>query len=73
VALTRFEVDRVYRRMVSFADAHKHVSDAQLRAIVDEVRASEAAGSAAPSQAAPARTRPDQHGTVAEPGYGHGV
>jgi len=73
VALTRFEVDRVYRRMVSFADAHKHVSDAQLRAIVDEVRASEAAGAAAPSQAAPARTRPDLHGTVAEPGYGHGV
>ena len=29
-ALTRFEVDRVYRRMVSFADAHKHVSDARV-------------------------------------------
>ena len=74
VTLSRFEVDRVYRRMVSFADAHKHMTDGQLRSIVDEVRAGEAAGAAAPpSQAAPARIRPDVHGTVTEPGYGHGV
>jgi 2-isopropylmalate synthase len=73
VTLTRFEVDRVYRQMVSFADAHKHVTDTQLRAIVDEVKASEAAGAAAPGQAASARVRPDLHGAVAEPGYGHGV
>jgi 2-isopropylmalate synthase len=73
VALTRFEVDRVYRQMVSFADAHKRVSDAQLRAIVDDVRASEAAGGAAPGPTAPARVRPDVHGAVTEPGYGHGV
>jgi S-adenosylmethionine:diacylglycerol 3-amino-3-carboxypropyl transferase len=60
--------------MVSFADAHKHMTDAQLRSIVDEVRTSEAAGAAAlPSGAAPARIRPDAHGTVTEPGYGHGV
>jgi hypothetical protein len=59
--------------MVTFADAHKHVSDAQLRAMIDEVRASEASGAAAPAPAAPARTRPDVHSTAAEPGYGHGV
>ena len=73
VALTRFELDRVYRQMVNYADAHKHVSDAQLRTIIDEVKTSEAAGAAAPKPAAPARIRPDLHGTVAEPGYGHGV
>jgi 2-isopropylmalate synthase len=72
VALTRFEVDRVYRRMVSFADAHKQVSDVQLKAIIDEVRAGEAAGAAILPKA-PARSRRDVGGTVAEPGYGHGV
>jgi 2-isopropylmalate synthase len=72
VALTRFEVDRVYRRMVTFADAHKHVSDAQLRTIIEDVKASEAAGTA-PAPAQPSRIRPDLHGTATEPGYGHGV
>ena len=72
VALTRFEIDRVYRRMVSFADAHKQVSDGQLKAIIDEVKAGEAAGAAA-APTAPARRRRDVGGTVAEPGYGHGV
>jgi len=37
------------------------------------VKASEAAGTAAAGQAAPARVKPDLQGTVAEPGYGHGV
>ena len=73
-ALSRFEIDRVYRQMVALADAHKHVGDAQLRIIVDEVRASEAAGSRGASpRARPRARRPDLHGTVAEPGYGHGV
>jgi len=61
------------RQMVSFADAHKHVTDAQLRAIIGEVRASEAAGNRCGRPAAPARVKPDLQGTVAEPGYGHGV
>jgi 2-isopropylmalate synthase len=76
VALSRFEIDRVYRQMVALADAHKHVSDAQLRAIVDEVRASEAAGTQA---SVPAAAR-QSTAPIAEPaaqahevGYGHGV
>jgi 2-isopropylmalate synthase len=73
VELTRFELDRVYRQMVNYADAHKHVSDAHLRTIIDEVKSGEASGAAAPAPAAPARVRPDVHATVAEPGYGHGV
>jgi 2-isopropylmalate synthase len=73
VELTRFELDRVYRQMVNYADAHKHVSDAQLRTIIDEVQSSEASGAPAPAQAVPARVRPDVHSAVAEPGYGHGV
>jgi hypothetical protein len=59
--------------MVSFADAHKHVTDAQLRAIIDEVKTGEAAGAGAPGQPASGRARADLHGNVAEPGYGHGV
>ena len=76
--LSRFEIDRVYRQMVALADAHKHVSDAQLRTIVDEVRASEAAGTSTTSPAASA-TRPtptpiaEPAATVHEVGYGHGV
>ena len=78
VALSRFEIDRVYRQMVALADAHKHVSDAQLRAIVEEVRATEAAGTTA---SAPAAARPTPAPSpIAEPaaqthevGYGHGV
>jgi 2-isopropylmalate synthase len=76
LALSRFDVDRVYRRMVTFADAHKHVNDAQLRAIIDEVQAGEAGGarSAEPAPAgARASSAPDLHGTVADAGYGHGV
>jgi 2-isopropylmalate synthase len=76
VALSRFEIDRVYRQMVALADAHKHVSDGQLRTIVDEVRATEAAGTQA-SVAAATRQAP---APIAEPaaqahevGYGHGV
>ena len=77
VALSRFEIDRVYRQMVALADAHKHVSDAQLRAIVDEVRASEAAG----RRARPRRRRAPARGSGRtvhgdrrpKPGYGHGV
>jgi 2-isopropylmalate synthase len=42
VTLTRFEVDRVYRRMVALADAQKHVNDDDLMAIVRDVQAEEA-------------------------------
>jgi 2-isopropylmalate synthase len=76
VALSRFEIDRVYRQMVTLADAYKHVSDAQLRAIVEQVRASEAAGTASGSQAG-SRQAPgpiaESTAAVQEAGYGHGV
>ena len=76
VALSRFEIDRVYRQMVALADAHKHVSDAQLRAIVEQVRASEAGGAASGSPAA-GRQAPasiaEPAAAVQEMGYGHGV
>jgi len=41
---SRFEVDQVYRRMIALADARKSVTDAELREIVDQVHATEAAG-----------------------------
>jgi 2-isopropylmalate synthase len=73
VTLSRFELDRVYRQMVNYADAHKLVSDAQLRTIIDEVKAGEAVSVPTPAPTAASRVRPDRHGSVAEPGYGHGV
>jgi hypothetical protein len=74
VVLSRFDVDRVYRRMVTFADAHKHVNDAQLRAIIEEVQASDAAGARAPAPTAatPAPAREFQ-GAIPKAGYGRGV
>jgi 2-isopropylmalate synthase len=60
VALSRHEVDQVYRRMVAVADAKKHVSDDDLRAIVSAV-----AGLAQPVQAWEA--------SLHEAGYGFGV
>ena len=74
-ALSRFEIDRVYREMVALADAHKHVSDAELRGIVERVRATEAGGTIAAPAAAPARPAPvaEPGATVTEVGYGHGV
>jgi 2-isopropylmalate synthase len=76
LVLSRFEIDRVYRRMVTFADAHKQVNDAQLRAIIDGVLATDAAGASpreTPSADARASSAPDLHGAVTEAGYGHGV
>ncbi len=72
--LSRFEVDRVYRRMIALADAHKTVTDNQLKAIVIDVHASDAPGvDARPGEAA-ARTVPtDLPVTAHEVGYGHGV
>jgi 2-isopropylmalate synthase len=76
VVLSRFDVDRVYRRMVTFADAHKHVNDAQLRAIIDEVQAGDAAGARAGEPASPAATPAPARkfrGAITEGRYGHGV
>ena len=51
LALSKFELDRVYRQMTELADRQKHVSDEEIVAIVDAVRA----GTDVP---APAATRP---------------
>jgi 2-isopropylmalate synthase len=39
IKLSRFEVDRVYRRMITLADAQKTVSDEDLTVIIGEVKA----------------------------------
>ena len=38
LALSKLELDRVYRQMTALADRQKHVSDAEIVAIVDAVR-----------------------------------
>jgi len=66
--LSRFELDRAYRRMIALADRQKHVSDAELRAIIEVMQAEE-------------RERARQAEAEAwvmapggsEVGYGHGV
>jgi len=60
LALTRREVDRIYRAMIARAEKVKIVDDADLRAIV-----ADECGHSAPVQA-------DAHGLI-ERGYGHGV
>jgi len=70
--LSRFELDRVYRRMIALADRQKHVSDVELSAIIEVLQAEERAKTAAtepPQPAAPAEPAPIQ----TELGYGHGV
>jgi 2-isopropylmalate synthase len=51
LALSKFELDRVYRQMTELADRQKHVSDAEIVAIVGAVRAAQ-------DVPAPAATRP---------------
>jgi 2-isopropylmalate synthase len=74
LTLTRFELDRVYRRMVALADRQKAVSEADLSAIVEHVRAEEA-GRARAAEAGPSSALivPDAAQTPVERGYGHGV
>jgi 2-isopropylmalate synthase len=50
LALSKFELDRVYKQMTELADRQKHVADAEIVAIVEAVRS----GHDAP---APAATR----------------
>jgi 2-isopropylmalate synthase len=77
-SLSRFEIDQVYRRMIALADAHKTVSDAELREIVDQVCASEAAGvsgTARPSRAPQAAAVPGvaAAATARDGWFTHGV
>jgi len=66
--LSRFELDRAYRRMIALADRQKHVSDAELQAIIEEMRAEERAR----DRQAEAEAWTMAPGG-AEVGYGHGV
>jgi 2-isopropylmalate synthase len=59
-ALSRFEIDRVYRHLMALADAQKRITDADLRRIVQDVRA-EALAAQSGVEALVAH------------GYGHGV
>ncbi len=72
--LSRFEVDRVYRKMIALADRQKHVADAELATIVEEVRAEEAPRNRAPEPIGTAAyLGADPSHTPGERGYGHGV
>ena len=78
-AVSRFEIDQIYRRMIALADAHKAVTDAELRGIVDQVRASEAAGRVSPEPARAMARSPTSTPAIESPAiaserwYGHGV
>jgi 2-isopropylmalate synthase len=67
IVLSRLEVDRVYREVITLADREKIVSDADLTVIVGRIRGE------APRQVRPAPILPDFAVTPAEVGYGHGV
>ena len=68
--LTRFELDRAYRRMIAMADRQKHVSDTELQAIIETLQAEErAAAREVETKAAMAVIDLGQ----SEFGYGHGV
>ena len=69
VTLTRHELDRVYREVITFADREKVVSDGDLRQIVTRVRESVTETDLTTS----ATTTTDFSLTPAESGYGHGV
>jgi 2-isopropylmalate synthase len=59
-ALSRFEIDRVYRRLMTLADVQKHITDADLRRIVQDARAEALAAQSGVE-------------ALAAHGYGHGV
>jgi 2-isopropylmalate synthase len=71
LALSRFEVDRVYRAMVTLADRQKTIGDADLAALVEEAREAVAPR---PIDGPPrAAIIPDFAPPLVETGYGHGV
>ncbi|HEY8548616.1 MAG TPA: 2-isopropylmalate synthase [Vicinamibacterales bacterium] len=76
-ALSKFELDRVYRQMTALADKQKHVSDEELAVIVESVKRGEdvAKVPAAASGTSGDTRSPDLHAAPphVEVGYGHGV
>jgi len=73
VALDRFEVDRVYRGMIALADRQKTISDAELLAIIETVRAEESTRARQADHVEPTLVTVESGQTQAERGYGHGV
>ena len=69
MTLTRHELDRVYREVITLADREKVVSDGDLRQIVTRVRETVTEADLTTSTT----TAPDFSLTPAESGYGHGV
>ena len=65
--MDRHELDRVYKAVIELADREKVVSDNDLAAIVQRVRAGDT------PHAVPVHSSPDFANTPAETGYGHGV
>jgi 2-isopropylmalate synthase len=75
-ALSRFELDQVYRRMIALADEQKRVEDAELLDIVAAVRGGATAVPAPRRQRAGLRvvaSAAHDSAPPAERGYGHGV
>jgi 2-isopropylmalate synthase len=83
IALTRLELDRVYREMVALADRQKHVSDEELVRIAAAVKQGEEAArpvldfasraARRPGQPAGRLSAPEPPPPLSEYGYGHGV
>ncbi|MEO7271826.1 MAG: 2-isopropylmalate synthase [Vicinamibacterales bacterium] len=65
-AVDRHELDRVYKAVIELADQEKVVSDNDLAAIIQKIRAGT-------PHAVPVHSSPDFATTPAETGYGHGV
>jgi 2-isopropylmalate synthase len=69
IEVSRLELDRLYRRMIALADKQKTVSDSELLAMVEALRAPEPEPAAA--GVGPGQNRAG--GGNEENGYGHGV
>ena len=50
LALSKFELDRVYKQMTELADRQKHIADAEMVAIVEAVRAGQDAPAPVPTE-----------------------
>jgi len=50
LALSKFELDRVYKQMTELADRQKHIADAEMVAIVEAVRAGQDAPAPVPTK-----------------------
>jgi 2-isopropylmalate synthase len=82
LSLSRFELDRVYRRMVALAEVQKSIGDADLRRLAEEARveadqdepvAPPAPELAAAAAGSAAQAAPPEYTTRHDAGYGHGV